>query len=244
MTTSPALFWFRLDLRLADNPGLAAAVRRGGAVIPVFIYAPEEEAPWQPGAASRWWLHESLKSLEAELRAAGSRLILRRGPSLVTLKRLIEETGAEAVFWNRRYEPALIQRDRVVKETLRSSGVGAESFNGALLHEPWTIQNQSGKPFQVFTAFWRHCLKKGAPEAPLRAPHQFVSPKTWPDSLPLEALQLEPDLSWKDGLRAAWRPGPAGAQARLKTFLQNGWKTYGEDRNRPDHAGTSRLSPH
>jgi deoxyribodipyrimidine photo-lyase len=139
---------------------------------------------------------------------------------------------------------ALIQRDRVVKETLRSSGVGAESFNGALLHEPWTIQNQSGKPFQVFTAFWRHCLKKGAPEAPLRAPRQIVSPKDWPDSLPLEALQLEPDLSWKDGLRAAWRPGPAGAQARLKTFLQNGWKTYGEDRNRPDHAGTSRLSPH
>lgn len=244
MKASPALFWYRLDLRLADNPGLVAAVRRGGAVIPVFIYEPEEEAPWQPGAASRWWLHESLKSLETELRSAGSRLVIRRGPSLATLQSLIEETGAGAVFWNRRYEPALIERDRIIKEKLRGSGVAAESFNSALLHEPWTIQNQSGKPFQVFTAFWRHCLAKGAPEAVLRAPREIVSPGTWPESLPLDALKLEPKLSWKGGLRAAWQPGTAGAHSQLKRFLKSGWENYSDDRNRPDRTGTSRLSPH
>ena len=54
MTTT--LLWLRHDLRLDDNPALAAAAARG-AVVPVFLWAPEEETPWEPGAASRWWLH-------------------------------------------------------------------------------------------------------------------------------------------------------------------------------------------
>src|SRR5436190_7437209 len=106
-----SLVWFRLDLRLADNPALAAALERGGSVVPVFIHAPDEEAPWSPGAASNWWLHQSLQSLDASLRKLGSQLILRRGPTLATLQALIRETGATAVFWNRRYEPAAIARD-------------------------------------------------------------------------------------------------------------------------------------
>ena len=55
---SPSIHWFRLDLRLADNPALQAAIKRGGPVMPVFIHAPEEESPWEPGGASRWWLHQ------------------------------------------------------------------------------------------------------------------------------------------------------------------------------------------
>jgi len=125
--TAPAIVWFRQDLRLADNPALRAAHERGAAVIPVFIWAPEEEGDWPPGAASRYWLHQSLASLQAELDKAGSRLILRRGGSLEQLDRLIDETGSEAVYWNRRYEPAAIQRDAGIKERLRSRGLAAES---------------------------------------------------------------------------------------------------------------------
>jgi deoxyribodipyrimidine photo-lyase len=64
MTT---LVWFRQDLRLADNPALAAAHAAGGPVIPVYVHAPAEEGGWAPGGASRWWLHHSLASLAAEL---------------------------------------------------------------------------------------------------------------------------------------------------------------------------------
>ncbi|NBS05670.1 MAG: deoxyribodipyrimidine photo-lyase, partial [Verrucomicrobia bacterium] len=49
---SPAIVWLRLDLRLADNPSLEAAVKHGGPVIPVFIHDPEAEGHWQPGGAS------------------------------------------------------------------------------------------------------------------------------------------------------------------------------------------------
>ena len=93
----PILLWFRNDLRLADNPALAAAVSRSTPVIPVFVHAPDEEAPWPPGGASRWWLHQSLAELDAKLCALGSRLILRRGPTLETLRTLAKETGANAI---------------------------------------------------------------------------------------------------------------------------------------------------
>jgi deoxyribodipyrimidine photo-lyase len=236
--------WFRLDLRLADNPALAAARARGGPVIPVFIHAPEEEGDWPPGGASRWWLHQSLLSLTNALDKAGSRLIIRGGPSTEALLALARETGAEAVFWNRRYEPALIQRDRQIKETLRGANLAAESHNSALLFEPWTIANKTNRPFQVFTPFWRHCLTLDEPPAPQPAPRSLRAPDRWPESEVLENLELEPRPDWAKGLRRAWRPGEAGARANLRRFCEHAFADYSNQRNRPDLEGTSRLSPH
>lgn len=244
MSKDICIWWLRHDLRLADNPALAAAVNTGGAVVPVFIWSPEEESPWPPGGASKWWLHQSLAALDLQLRAAGSRLVFRRGPASATLRQLMKETGARHVFWNRRYEPACVARDKLVKEALRVEGLHVESFNAALLHEPWTIQNQSGKPFQIFTPFWRHCLAKPDPAGPLPAPQQLASPVRWPKSLALDELNLEPRIKWAEGIRAAWRPGEAGAHTALKQFLASAFDDYSEKRNRPDVAGTSRLSPH
>jgi deoxyribodipyrimidine photo-lyase len=242
--SSPTLLWFRLDLRLADNPALSAALQGGGPVVPVFIWSPEEEGDWPPGAASKWWLHQSLEAVSADLRALGSQLILRRGPALDTLRALVRETGAGAVYWNRRYELAVIARDKQVKAALRQDGLMVKSFNAALLHEPWTIRNTSGKPFQVFTRFWEHCLALPDPEKALPAPKQMASPKKWPTSLPLESLELEPKINWAEGIRAAWQPGEAGAAANLKRFLERAFDDYPDGRNRPDLSGTSRLSPH
>jgi len=119
-----------------------------------------------------------------------------------------------------------------------------ESFNGALLHEPWAIRNKAGHPFQVFTPFWKTCLASGEPSEPLPAQRRFTAPPRRPASLPLAALDLEPKVNWTSGLRAAWQPGSAGAKAELGRFLRDGLLTYAEGRNRPDVVGTSRLSPH
>jgi len=239
-----AIVWLRQDLRLADNPALQAACRRGGPVVPVYVWAPEEEGAWPPGSASRWWLHQSLEQLAAACDAAGSELVIRRGASLAELRRVAEAAGADAVFWNRRYEPAAIARDRQVEQALRAAGLQTESHNGALLHEPWTVQNKSGRPFQVFTPFWRTCLASGEPAAPLPAPRKLVPPSRRPAALPLMVLGLEAAHSWTDGLRAAWHPGSVGANAELRRFLRRGLLAYDEGRNRPDLLGTSRLSPH
>ncbi|MCC7376810.1 MAG: deoxyribodipyrimidine photo-lyase [Verrucomicrobiales bacterium] len=242
----PVLVWLRADLRLADQPAFQWAIRSGGPVIPVFIWAPEEEAPWQPGAASRWWLHHSLVALESSLRERGSRLILRRGASLDSLRALAKETGARAVVWNRRYEPAVIARDTKIKEALKTDGLEVESFNALLLCEPWTVHKKDGGPFQVFTPYWKACLEllNPGPAAGSPAPAALPSPKTWPKSEPIEALGLLPKIPWDTGMAAAWKPGEAGAWAQVRRFTERPVLSYGEDRNRPDHEGTSRLSPH
>jgi len=239
-----SLLWFRHDLRLADNPALLAAARRGGPVVPVFIWAPEEEGRWPPGAASRWWLHQSLARLDAALRAIGSRLVLRRGPTAAALRGLLRETGARAVLWNRRYEPAAVSRDRGIKEELKESGVDAESFNGTLLFEPWEVKTRQGGPFRVFSGFWKACLELPEPPAPDPGPPRLAAPRKWPASAALAEFGLEPDVDWAAGLREAWRPGEVGARERLDRFLAEALAAYPTGRDRPDRPGTSRLSPH
>jgi deoxyribodipyrimidine photo-lyase len=243
-TAATTIVWLRQDLRLADNPALHAACQSGGPVLPVFIWAPEEEGGWAPGAASRWWLHRSLARLSEEFQKAGARLILRRGAALPQLLDLARETGARSVLWNRRYEPVARARDQKVQDGLGGAGLQVETFNGALLHEPPDILNRSGLPFQVFTPFWKACLALAEPGQPLpraRTLHGLARP---PVSAPLSALELEPKINWAGGLESAWEPGSAGAQAELDRFLREGLLSYSAARNRPDVVGTSRLSPH
>jgi deoxyribodipyrimidine photo-lyase len=238
----PSLVWLRQDLRLSDHPAIEAAARRG-AVIPVFIWAPGEERAWPPGAASRWWLGQSLAKLSAALEARGSRLIVRRGPAAQTLEELTAETGADAVFWNRRYEPAAIARDRALKAKLRAKGLTAGSFNGSLLFDPRKIRSASGHPFRVFTAFWRACWKESL-AARASVPDRFAAPARWPDSLHVDDLDLAPKTDLAAGFRAMWQPGEEGAQRHLRHFQAEALADYPVERDRPGSAGTSRLSPH
>lgn len=240
----PVLVWFRQDLRLADNPALHAAAISGASISPIFIWSPEEEGDWPPGGATRWWLHRSLERLDADLRKLKSRLVFRRGPTLETLQALICETGATALFWNRRYEPAAIARDKKIKETLKSAGIQVESFNGSLLFEPWDVKTATGGPYRVFTPFWRSCLAHGEPSEPLPSPPRLPALEKWPASLALTDLSLQPRIPWDTGMREAWTPGSSGAATESKQFLSSALADYKNDRDRPDHNGTSRLSPY
>jgi deoxyribodipyrimidine photo-lyase len=239
-----SIVWFRNDLRLADNPALTAALKRGGPVLPVFLWSPDEEGDWAPGAASRWWLHHSLASLGSAIGKLDSVLLIRQGETLGQLRQLARQSGANAVFWNDCYEPRVVLRDRHVKESLRGAGIDAQSFSAGLLHEPGTVLNQAGKPYQVFTPFWRACLGMPDPPLPLHAPRRLPSPASWPRTLPLDALALLPAGNWARDIEAAWQPGEAGARANLRRFIRTALAGYADGRNRPDQQGTSRLSPH
>jgi len=243
MSISPAIVWFRQDLRLEDNPALHAAVQRGP-IIPVYIWSPEDEGGWAPGAASRVWLHHALERLSAALGKHRLRLTLRQGPAAAELEALIRETNATAVYWNRRYEPAAIARDAAIKKTLSDKGAEVKSFNGALLFEPWEVENLSGKPYQVFTQFWKTCLKRPEPAGPLPTPTPFTLPGAWPESAALDDLGLQPAFDWARGIRESWAFGEDAAHARLETFLDEAVHAYGDQRDRPDSDGTSRMSPY
>ncbi|MEP4378828.1 MAG: deoxyribodipyrimidine photo-lyase [Alphaproteobacteria bacterium] len=241
---SPVIVWFRQDLRLADNPALAAAVATGRPIQPLFVLDEASADIRALGGASRWWLHHSLESLAGDLRGHGLQLVRRRGAALDVLKTLVEETGAERIFWNRCYEPGAIARDTAVKAMLKNAGVDAESFNGSLLIEPWKIETQQGEPYKVFTPFWKRLRELyQAPVVagvPARLPGlEDVAGDTLAD---WRLLPTKPD--WAGGLRESWEAGEGAARARLTDFLDEAVADYPVDRDRPDRAGTSRLSPH
>lgn len=244
MDDAPVIVWFRLDLRIEDHPALKAAVKTGRPIVPLYIWAPEGEAPWGPGGASRWWLHQSLAALAAALQRRGSRLVIRKGENLATLQDVIQASGATDVYWSRRYEPHGIERDHAIERALARQGIGAKPFAGVLLVEPGTVLNKQGAPYQVFTPFYKRCLASMEIAQPQPAPRKFLPPPVNVSSLPLDELGLEPRVDWAGGLRAAWTPGEKGAQAELNRFIDDAMAAYPDDRDRPDRIGTSRLSPH
>ncbi|QTN36480.1 cryptochrome/photolyase family protein [Cognatishimia activa] len=226
-----SLVLFRNDLRVADNPALTAAAARGE-VLPVFVYEPEAY-----GEAAKWWLHHSLNALAQDLGG----LLVRQGDPLEVVEGCVADYGVDAVFWNRRYEPAGIAKDTEMKAALGAAGVTVESFPGNLLFEPWQIKTGSGGQFKVFSPFWRACLKAGAPAAPLeRTSLAVFGATTEIDALDL--LPTKPD--WATGFGPVWTPGEKGAWARLEHFLSDDLKGYKTGRDRPDQTHVSRLSPH
>ena len=210
----------------------------------MYVFAPEEEGEWAPGGASRAWLHKSLASLDADLQARGARLLLRRGGSAAALDTLLDQTGAEAVFWNRKYEPATQPRDATLKKVLRERGLQVESFNGSLLFEPWDLATQQGNPYKVFTPFWRSALAQWRAPSPWEAPDRLPSIDAALQSDRLDDWRLLPDLGWDAGFWDAWTPGEAGAREALEVFVDGALNGYRTDRDRPDRVGTSRVSPH
>jgi len=240
MTTN--LMWFRRDLRLADNPALTSALRAGD-VVPVYLHVPGEDAPWAPGAASRWWLHHSLSALDEALQRRGSRLVIRRGDdSLTLLLALLRETGAEGVFCSRLYEPAAGRRDRRMQRALQQQGHALQGCRGQLLFEPASVQTRTGTPYRVFTPFWRECLRLGVPADIEPLPRQLPAVPKKIRSAGTGSLQLLPGLSRDRQFYDRWQPGERSAQKRLREFLRSSLADYDRGRDFPGESATSMLS--
>ena len=239
---SPTLVWFRDDLRLADNPALAAACRRGAPV--VLLYVHDEKSPEvRPlGGAARWWLHESLNHLGKRLGEAGQTLILRRGRADKVVPEVAAASGAAAVYWNRRYGAAGALDDRVAT-SMPGTGIVTGAFDANLLFSPKAVRTASGGTFQVFTAFRRALRELGDP--PLPVPR----PTTIPAGVPVRSDSLASlDLisaghDWTASIRDAWQPGEAAATAALAGFVDHVGR-YAAERDYPAADATSRLSPY
>ena len=241
---SISLLWFRQDLRLKDNPALQCAIERELPVIPIYIMDEKDGASLPMGAASKWWLHYALRDLDESLGSFGSRLILRGGKPMNVFDDLIREFLVEAVYWNKSYEKDLNERDNRVEAYLRSKAIDALSFNASLLFEPQEIQNKSGKPFQVFTPFWKHCQTLPFPK-PIRVDLAKIQvPERWPRSSHLKEFTLLPKIGWDAEFYKSWDPTLKGGEKRLREFGRNAIDRYDHQRDFPDVDGTSRLSPY
>jgi deoxyribodipyrimidine photo-lyase len=242
---SPCIVWFRQDLRLADNPALHRAVESGAPIIPLFILEDASDEVRAPGAAARWWLHHSLERLGESLTHAGAPLVLRRGNAVDILPALIDETGAGCVYWNDSFDPAAAARDETIRTVLSTRGVAVESFNATLLFDPSAIRSKAGKPFKVFTPFWRTLSTGPEPAHPLPTPTTIMSTCSKSRTEAVSSFKLLPTRpDWTGGIRESWTPGEAAATERLDVFLDEIVQDYRAGRDRPGRDGTSRLSPH
>ena len=165
---NPALLWFRQDLRLADNPALHAVADRP--LLPVFVLDDAAAGPWAPGAASRWWLRQSLAALGRDLAARGAPLLLVRGRAEIVIPALAAAIGAREVLAGRLYQPWARERDRRVAEALEATGRRLRLATSSVLREPARVMSGSGKPYAVYTPFAKAVAAMGEPDFPLLAP--------------------------------------------------------------------------
>lgn len=235
-----SIVWFRDDLRLGDHPALRAALDRGAPVVLLYLFDQESPGIRPLGGATRWWLHHSLAAHAAEIEKRGGRLVLRRGAAEEVLPALVAETGAEAVFWNRRYG-ASRDIDARLKARFTDEGLDVRSFAANLLVEPWAVTTEAGEPYKVFTPFWRSARELPMRD-PLPAPRELpAGPRVASEELDAwELLPTRPD--WAEGLRAMWEPGEPAARRRLEHFADHDLAEY-HRRDEPA-VGTSGLSPH
>ncbi|WP_230482871.1 cryptochrome/photolyase family protein [Sphingomonas sp. Leaf21] len=236
MTAVPSILWFRQDLRLHDQPALLAAAE-AGPVIPVYILDDDTPGDWRMGAAQRWWLHHSLTALAADLKALGSRLILRKGPAVKTLRALMKETGAETIHAIRHYEPWWRAAERQLGDAICL-------HDGNHLARPELVTTGGGKPFRIYSAFWKGLQGHLPPEHPVDPPEALTAPEPWPKGETLgdwKLLPTKPD--WSTGFDADWTPGEAAGRERIKDFVGKA-SAYDTARNMPSEEGSSRLSPH
>ncbi|KVH98553.1 Cryptochrome C-terminal [Cynara cardunculus var. scolymus] len=220
-----SIVWFRRDLRVEDNPALAAGVR-AGQVIAVYIWAPEEEGHYYPGRVSRWWLKQSLALLDSSLKNLGTSLVTKRSTdSVSSLLEVIKSTGATQLFFNHLYDPLSLVRDHRMKEVLTSNGIAVRSFNADLLYEPWEVLDDEGRPFNTFTEFWDRCdLSKCRSETLV--------------------FEDESEKGSNALLARAWSPGWSNADKALAAFISGPLLEYAKNRRKADSATTSFLSPH
>ena len=239
----PAIYWIRNDLRLADNRALVEASAGGRPIAPVYIREDNGNGPL--GAAQAWWLERSLKKLGERYQELGAPLTLLSGNPLKVLEDLLEETGADSVFWNRRYSTEGIKTDAAIKTALGKAGITVRSFAGQILHEPSVFKTKSGGPYKVYTPFWKAFSSEGHIPAPVDPPDKLLG---LPKKLTSENLKdwkfyaATPD--WAEGFGKIWHPGEDGACERLSHFIDAIVEDYAASRDRPDQQATSMLSPH
>lgn len=235
--TKKIIVWFRKDLRIHDHPALWEATQQG-IIIPVFIWSKEEEKEYQASDASLWWLHHSLLSFQQRIP-----IIIRVGNALEVLQDLIQETHADAVFFNERYEPSIVERDRTIIIKLKAQNIDARTYNANLLYNPEEMFNKSQKTYKVFTTFWKRSMQINA-HHPVPTPHKFEIYKNPIISVTVEELRLLSSLERVDQLGLYWKPGEPGAIEMWEHFISTDLYKYERKKDFPSASATSTLSPY
>lgn len=246
-----SLVWFQRNLRFADNPALTWALQRtrqsGGEIILLYVHSPLDEIPWQRGAASCWWLLQSLASLKQNLAQQGLILNFIDGSASDIIPKLVSRQQIDAVSWQCNYEPHLSHRDQQIAEQLVQIGAQVEIFDDGLLPNPNALKTQKGTPYRVFTPFYnklRGMLSDQTTQVLPASQTANVNSIRLFDSVTLEDLHILKPHPWQSKLANYHQPGEQTAQKKLYEFLDDRLSEYSEQRDIPALDATSHLSAH
>ncbi|MBS0625487.1 MAG: deoxyribodipyrimidine photo-lyase [Verrucomicrobia bacterium] len=230
------LFIFRRDLRLEDNTGLIYALKNSDEVIPCFIFTPKQidANPYRSDHCLQFMI-ESLEDLEEQLKGKGGRLYLFKDEPENVVEEAIKKLKIDAVVVNRDYTPFSIQRDKKIETVCKKSEIPFHSFDDALLHPPEKVLKSDGKPYSVFTPYYKAALKeKVAESASNRATNYYTK------SIPF----AESSTIYKKVLP---KRGPClhGGRKTALQILKKNFPHYAKERDFPFlKEATTHLSPH
>jgi len=231
------IHWFRRDLRIADNTALCRAAKPGLPVVPLYILSNWRGAHSWTGPNRQHFLCGSLESLAKNLETLEGRLIIRQGPVVAELRKLIRETQAVAVYFNSDPDPFGKSVEKAVQALCTELGIECCPHSDVALHTPDEVLTQSSLPYRVYTPYSRNWLSLHKP-SPLAKPTALRTPAQIA-SLPIPTVKL-----W--GLEIPTtqilEPGERAARERLKRAIAGKIHAYTEKRDFPAANGTSRIS--
>ena len=237
-----ALIWFRNDLRLADNEALNYAYKNNYEIL--FLYICDKN--YDLGAASKWFLHQALNSLQISLQEKyNAKLVIKSGNVTEILTRIIADYNIDLLVWNRCYEPQIIARDTKIKSLFKAKNTEVKTFNSTLLFEPFAIKNLQGSYFKVFTPFWKKCLSliNNISEPCKMAENLSIVELKNNESLNLEELNLLPkNPNWAKDWDSLYRVSEDQAHNIAQNFIANKITNYKQARDFPAQDDTSKLS--
>lgn len=155
-----SVFWFRRDLRLEDNTGLAAALCSGKPVLPLFIFDSNITDELSPDDPRLSFIYKTISGINEQLLKKGSALCVLTGDPLSEWKRLASNYDIGAVYLNKDYEPYAVQRDKDIENLLKSKGIPLVKFKDQVIFEEGEVLKPDGKPYTVFTPYKNRWLKK------------------------------------------------------------------------------------
>lgn len=232
-----AIHWFRRDLRISDNTALHHAAKAAESVLPAYILSGwKEEHPWT-GPKRQAFLCGSLAALAGNLGTIGGRLVVRCGAADEELEKLVKESGADAIFYNRDPDPSGRATEAKVEAMARRLGVRCEGFHDVTLHPAVEVLTREGGPYRVFTPYSRAWLSLEKP-VPLPKPRDLATTKG------IRSLDLPDNSHWEIPEPEADLPesGEKAALGRLKKATAGIIQHYQLKRDSPAEPGTSRLS--
>lgn len=244
-----AIHWFRRDLRLSDNSALAQALAENSEVIPVFILDPRLTEAKGQSEARLAFMYAALASLDQNLQQHGSRLIVRRGDPVHELRKLLQESQSQALYFNRDYTPFANKRDTAVTTELGSAGFTVKAFKDLVIFEQRELLTGANQPYTIYTPYKRRWLERlhGEPQPALELDY---------NNLKSEIVQHLHSLtipSVPEKFADAWfQPvSEVAAQQHLKDWIgrlydnsqKPGIGGYAKNRDLPGLDATSHLSP-